>query len=75
MYTQLKQMLIEDLDIDEKRISPDAELIGDLEINSIDLADLVMKCEETFDIEIPEDKLTKFVTVGDVADYLEEVVK
>ncbi len=75
MYAQIKQMLIEDLDIAESRITPEAELIGDLEINSIDLADLVMKCEETYDIEIPEDQLTKFVTVGDVAEYLEKVVK
>ncbi len=75
MYEQLKQILVEDLNIDEKRITPDSELVGDLEINSIDLADLVMKFEEMYEIEIPEEQLVKFVTVGDVANYLEEVVE
>ncbi len=75
MYEQLKQILVEELNIDEKRITPDSELVGDLEINSIDLADLVMKFEEMYEIEIPEDQLVKFVTAGDVANYLEEVVK
>ncbi len=75
MYEQLKQILVDDLNIDEKRITPDSELVGDLEINSIDLADLVMKFEEMYEIEIPEEQLVKFVTVGDVANYLEEVVE
>ena len=73
MYDKLKEILVEELQIDEKLIVPDAELIGDLNINSIELADLVMICEEKFDIEIEEDQLTKFVTVGDVVDYLETI--
>lgn len=73
MYDKLKEILTEELQIDEKLISPSSELVGDLNINSIELADLIMICEEKFDIEIDEDKLSDFVTVGDVADYLETV--
>ncbi len=71
MYNQLKEILIEELNVDEKLITPDAELIGDLNINSIELADLVMICEEKFETVIEENQLAKFVTVGDIAEYLE----
>ena len=71
MYEQVRELLIEELQIDERLITPDAELVNDLDINSIELADLVMICEERFDIEIAEDDLARLITVGDVADYLE----
>ena len=73
MYEQLKSILKDELQIDEKLISPEAELVNDLNINSIELADLVMICEEKFNCDIDEDQLSKFITVGDVADYLESV--
>ena len=74
MYEEIKKVLIEELQIDERLITPSAELVGDLDINSIELADLVMICEEKFDVEMAEDDLAKLVTVGDVADYLENLV-
>lgn len=75
MYNQLKQILIEELNVDEKLISPDAELIKDLNINSIELADLIMICEEKFDTVFEEEQLSKFVTIKDIADYLEALEK
>ncbi len=75
MYEQVRELLIEELQIDERLITPDAELVNDLDINSIELADLVMICEERFDIEIAEDDLARLITVGDVADYLETLQK
>ena len=53
--------------------SPNAELVADLGINSLELADLILLCEERFDIEIGDDAAQKFLTVGDVAEYLEEI--
>lgn len=75
MYEEVKKLLIDELQIDEKLITPSAELVNDLDINSIELADLVMICEEQFDIEMDEETLSKLVTVGDVADYLENLAK
>ena len=71
MFEKLKALLVEELQIDENEITMEAELTNDLNINSIELADLVMMCEEKFGIEIAEDDSTKFVTVGDVVAYLE----
>ena len=71
MFEKLKELLVDELQIDEADITMDAELSGDLGINSIELADLVMLCEEKFNIEIEDGDLHKLVTVGDVVNYLE----
>lgn len=73
MFEKLKELLVDELQIDEADITLDAELSGDLGINSIELADLVMLCEEKFDIEIEDGDLHKLVTVGDVVTYLESL--
>ena len=73
MFEKLKELLIDELQIDENDITMDAELSGDLGINSIELADLVMLCEEKFNIEIEDGDLHKLVTVGDVVEYLESL--
>ncbi|MBE6605336.1 MAG: acyl carrier protein [Ruminococcaceae bacterium] len=73
MFDKVKQLLVEELQINEGDITLDAELSRDLGINSIDLADLILRCEEQFDIEIPEDDANEFITVGDVVNYLESL--
>ena len=64
-----------ELQIDEDDITLEAELSGDLGINSIELADLVMLCEDTFKIEIKDEDLFTLTTVGDVVNYLEKIAK
>ena len=71
MFETLKNLLAEELQIDPNEITMEAELTNDLGINSIELADLVMQCEDKFDIEFNDDDIQKFVTVGDVVNYLE----
>ncbi len=73
MFEKLKNLFVEELQIDEADITMDAGLIKDLGINSIELADLVMLCEEKIDIEIDDEDIHKFVTVGDVVNYLENI--
>ena len=71
MFETLKNVLVEELQLDEDEITLEAELSNDLGINSIELADLVMLCEDKFNIEIEDDEIHKFITVGDVVNYLE----
>ena len=71
MFEKVKALLVEELQINENDITMDAELTGDLNINSIELADLIMMCEEKFGVEINEEDANKFATVGDVVNYLE----
>lgn len=71
MYEKVKQLLIEELQVKEEKITPDAELSSDLGVNSIELANLILLCEDKFDVTIDDDDMHKFITVGDVVAYLE----
>lgn len=72
MFEKIKDILVEELQIKESDITPEAELVNDLGINSLELADLIMVFEETFDLEISENDIRKFLTVGDIVNYLSE---
>lgn len=71
MFEKVKKILVEELQINEDDITLDSALINDLGINSLELADLAVTCEDEFDIEINEDDMRKFITVRDVVEYLE----
>lgn len=73
MFEKVKELLIEELQIDEADITLDAKLATDLGVNSIELADLIMLCEDKFDIEIKDEDIHNFVTIGDVVNYLEDL--
>ncbi|NLB16530.1 MAG: acyl carrier protein [Clostridiales bacterium] len=74
MYETVKKILIDDLQIEDSEIKPESELINDLGINSLELADLVMNCEDKLGIEIKDEEIRDFVTVSDVVAYLEKTV-
>jgi len=71
MFENLKKFLVEELRVKAEDITMEAELAGDLGINSLELADLVYLCEEKFNVVIDDDDLHNFITVGDVVRYLE----
>ena len=71
MFETLKNFMVEELNVDASVVTMEAELTGDLGINSLELADLVYACEEKFGVEIDDDDLRNFITVGDVVRYLE----
>ena len=75
MFETLKQLLIDELRVNEADIKPEAELVNDLGINSLELADLILLCEEKFNVVIDDEDLNGFTTVKDVVDYLTEHVK
>ncbi len=70
MFEKVKELLVEELSVNPDDVTMSAELVNDLGINSLELADLVLLCEEKFDIEISDDDIHKFVTIGDVVEYL-----
>ena len=73
MFEQLKTILADEMQIKEELITPDAELINDLGMNSIELSELVLACEEKFNIQIDEERAKDFLTVKDVVAYMEEI--
>lgn len=72
---KVAHILIEKLGIAESEINPDANLIKDLGIDSLDYAEIVMDFEQTFDIRIPDDDAEKLATIGAAVSYIEEKLK
>jgi acyl carrier protein len=72
MFEKIKNLLVEELRVNPDDITPEAELANDLGINSLELADLILLCEEKFGITIDDDDLHTFITIGDVVAYLEK---
>lgn len=74
MFENLKEILVNDLGVDADKVTMEAELVADLNISSLDLADLVFNCEEKLNIEIKDEELADFTTVGDIVKFLESKV-
>jgi len=73
MFEKIKKLLVEQMGIDEKMITPEAKLIADLELNSLELAEFILTCEEEFRITIKDDDLKKLACVKDIVDYVENL--
>lgn len=69
---QIKKILVETMDIEEEKITLDAKLKDDLNLDSLDSVELIMSAEEEFGIEIPDEDVLNFKTVNDIVNYIEE---
>ena len=67
---KVKEVIVEQLGVDPEKVKPEASFIDDLGADSLDIVELVMAMEESFEIEIPDEDAEKLKTVQDVADYL-----
>ena len=72
---KITSILIEKLGIVGSEITPDANFVKDLGIDSLDYAELVMDFEQTFDIKIPDDDAEKMQTIGQAVKYIESKIK
>ena len=66
---KVKSIIAENLDVDEQEITADASFTEDLGADSLDIVELVMKMEEEFGIEIPDEEAEKITTVQLAIDY------
>ena len=69
---RVSAIIVEQLGASAEEIVPEASFVDDLGADSLDIVELVMAMEETFDIEIPDDDAEKMLTFGDVISYLTE---
>lgn len=69
---QIKKILVEIMDIEEEKVTLDAKLKDDLNLDSLDSVELIMSAEEEFGIEIPDEDVMNFKTVNDIVNYIEE---
>ena len=72
---KVAQILVDKLGIAESEITPDANFVKDLGIDSLDYAEIVMEFEQSFNIRIPDDDAEKLQTFGQAVKYIEDKVK
>ena len=70
IFEKVKEIVVEQLGVDESLVKEEATFIDDLSADSLDIVELVMSLEETFELEIPDTEAEKIVTVGDVVQYI-----
>ena len=72
VFEKVKEIIVEQLGVEETAVTLEASFIDDLGADSLDLVELIMALEEEFDMEIPDADAEKIVTVNDVVDYIKE---
>lgn len=75
MFEKVRKIIASQLKISEEQIRRESLIKADLGADSVDILQLLMTLEEEQGIEIPDEKLVNFETVGDIADYLDSVCK
>ena len=71
VFEKVREILVDQLDVEEDAVIMDASITGDLGADSLDIVDLVMSLEEEFDTEIPDEEIENIKTVGDIVKYIE----
>jgi len=72
-FEKVQEIVAEKLGVEKSKITNEASFIDDLGADSLDTVELIMKMEEEFDIEIPDEEAEKLKTVGDVVNYLDNL--
>ena len=72
---KVKQIIVEQLGVDEGEVTPNASFVDDLGADSLDTVELVMALEDEFEMEIPDEQAEKITTVQQAIDYAKSQVK
>jgi acyl carrier protein len=69
---RVKEIIVEQLGVEENQVNPGAKFVDDLGADSLDTVELVMALEEEFSLEIPDEDAEKITSVGDAVTYIQE---
>ena len=72
IFDKIKDIIIEQLQVEESDINMDTNLMKDLSVDSLDAVEIIMAIEDEYGIEIPDDEAEKIQTVADLVRYVEE---
>lgn len=75
VFDKIKDIIVEQLDVEEDAVTMEASITEDLGADSLDVVDLIMSIEESFDVEIPDEEVENIKTVGDIVKYIENKVE
>ncbi len=71
-FDKIKDIIMDQLQVDESDIAMDTNLMKDLSADSLDAVEIIMAIEDVFGMEIPDEDAEKFQTVGDLVKYVDE---
>lgn len=71
-FDKVKQTILDSLNCEEVKVVPEAKLMEDLEMDSLDATDLAMALEDSFGITIEDSEFEKFVTIQDIVNYIDK---
>jgi acyl carrier protein len=74
-FDRVKKVVVEQLDVAEDEVTPQASFVDDLGADSLDVVELVMGLEEEFDVEIPDEDAETITTVQEAVNYIDEKSK
>ena len=72
MLEKIREIMVDQLNVDADAVVPEAKFKDDLEADSLDLFEMVMALEEEYGVEIPSEDLESIETVQDIMDYLKD---
>ena len=72
VFDKIKEIIIEQLQVEESEITMDTNLMKDLSADSLDAVEIIMAIEDEYGIEIPDEVAENFTKVGDIVKYVEE---
>lgn len=72
VFERIREIICDQLDLEEDKVTMESDIMEDFEADSLDVVDLVMSIEDEFGLEVPDDQIENFRTVGDVVRYIEE---
>ncbi|MGL4483877.1 MAG: acyl carrier protein [Anaerovoracaceae bacterium] len=74
VFEKVKEVIAEQLSIEEDKITEGTSLMKDLEADSLDAVEIIMALEAEYDIEIPDEEAEKFENIGNIVKYIETQV-
>ncbi|MCQ2566810.1 MAG: acyl carrier protein [Mogibacterium sp.] len=72
IFDTVKKIIVEQLDVDADAVTMDAEIMKDLEADSLDAVEIILAVEEEYGIEIPDEDAEKLSSIADIVNYIEE---
>ena len=72
IFDKLKELVVDQLGVEEDEVTMEASMQDDLGADSLDLVDLVMSVEEEFGVKVADEDLENIMTVGDIVNYIED---
>ena len=75
VYERIREALVTQFEVDPEKITRDTDVMRDLGADSLDLVELIMTLEDEYDVSVTDESVYEHKTVGEIADFIESLIK